>query len=167
LLPLVLKSECRIGLIGAGEAFARRLKLLTESGIEPVVLGPDAKPADIVKLRALFIAGLSNARSAELSAQARAAGVLVNVEDRPELCDFYVPAVVRRGDLLISVSTSGKSPGLSKLVRQWIERRLGSAWSENLREAGARRQEWRRAGLSPAEVSGRTATLVSEREWLP
>ena len=167
MLPLVLKSECRVGLIGAGDAFARRLKLLTDAGVEPVLLGSDAQPAHIVKMRILFVAGLSSARSAELSAQARAAGVFVNVEDRPELCDFYVPAVVRRGDLLISVSTSGKSPGLAKLVREWIERRLTTAWSENLREADARRQEWRRTGLSPSEVFDRTAALVSEREWLP
>ena len=167
MLPLVFKSECRVGLIGAGESFARRLELLTDSGIEPVLLAPDAGPAHIVKLHMVFVAGLSAERSAELSAQARAAGVFVNVEDRPELCDFYVPAVVRRGDLLISVSTSGKSPGLAKLVRQWIERRLGSAWNQQVREAGARRLEWRRTGLSPAEVSDRTAALVSEREWLP
>ena len=167
MLPLVLKPESRIGLIGTGEAFARRLHLLTESGVEPMVLDPGAKAAEIVKLRVLFVAGLSGARSAELAAQARAAGVLVNVEDRPELCDLFVPAVVRRGDLLISVSTSGKSPGFAKLVRQWIERQLGARWAERLREAGAHRNEWRHAGLSPAEVSERTAALAAEREWLP
>jgi precorrin-2 dehydrogenase/sirohydrochlorin ferrochelatase len=167
LLPLVLKPESRVGLIGAGEALGRRLKLLTESGVEPILVEPASKPAEIVNLRLLFIAGLPDVRAAELARQARAAGVLVNVEDHPELCDFYVPAVVRRGDLLISVSTSGKSPGLAKLVRQWIERQLGRAWNERLSEASTRRQEWRRAGLPPGEVSDRTATLVTEREWLP
>jgi precorrin-2 dehydrogenase/sirohydrochlorin ferrochelatase len=167
LLPLVLKPESRVGLIGKGEALGRRRKLLTDSGIEAALLAPEAKPAEIIDLRVLFVAGLPKGRSADLAAQARAAGVLVNVEDRPELCDFYVPAVVRRGDLLISISTSGKSPGLAKLVRQWIERRLGSAWSERLSEASSRRQVWRGSGFSPAEVSERTAALVSEREWLP
>jgi precorrin-2 dehydrogenase/sirohydrochlorin ferrochelatase len=167
LLPLVLKPESRIGLIGESEALARRLKLLTESGIEPVLLAAKPTSADIAKLRILFVAGLPEGPSAELASRARAAGVFVNVEDRPELCDFYVPAVVRRGDLLISVSTSGKSPGLAKLVRQWLERQLGGAWNERLSEAGTRRQAWRRAGLSPGEVSERTATLVAEREWLP
>ena len=167
MLPLILKPESRIGLIGAGEALGRRLKLLTESGVEPVLLRPDAKPAEIVNLRLLFVAGLPDGRSAELAGQAKAAGVLVNVEDRPELCDFFVPAVVRRGDLLISVSTSGKSPGLAKLLRQWIERQLGSHWSERLCEVAARRSEWRCEGLSPDQVSVRTQALSAAREWLP
>jgi precorrin-2 dehydrogenase/sirohydrochlorin ferrochelatase len=166
LLPLVLKPQSQIGVIGAGEALARRQKLLADAGVEPVVLHADAKPSDIVKLRVLFMAGLAARRSEELAAVARAAGVLVNVEDRPELCDFFVPAVVRRGDLLVSVSTSGKSPGLARLVRQWIEQRIGTHWNEHLQDASARRTEWRRAGLSPGEVSRRTAALVSERGWL-
>lgn len=167
MLPLVLKPESRIGLIGKGNAFARRLHLLTEAGVEPVVLDPEAKPADIVKVRVLFVAGLPDGRSAGLAAQARAAGVLVNVEDRPELCDFFVPAVVRRGDLLISISSSGKSPGLAKVVRQWIDRQFGPHWSERLAEAAVRRSEWRGEALSPDQVSQRTSALAAAREWLP
>ena len=61
---------------------------------------------------------------------AQEAGVLVNVADMPEACDFQVPAVLRRDDLLLSVATSGASPAL--LLRS-EERRVGkecrSRWS--------------------------------------
>jgi precorrin-2 dehydrogenase/sirohydrochlorin ferrochelatase len=168
LLPIVLKpGQARVALIGRGEALLRRRKLLSEAGFQPLLLGPDADGAEFDGLTALFVAGYAADISAGLAAAARACGLLVNVEDRPELCDFHVPAVVRRGDLLISISTSGKSPGLAKLVRQWIERRLGPEWSEQLRETSELRAQWRRSGLPPSEVSKHTAALAAARGWLP
>jgi uroporphyrin-III C-methyltransferase/precorrin-2 dehydrogenase/sirohydrochlorin ferrochelatase len=56
-----------------------------------------------------------------VSAAARAAGVPVNVVDRPELSDFIMPAVVDRGDVVIGISTNGASPILAQRVRAWIE----------------------------------------------
>ncbi len=167
MLPIVLKpGPAQVGLIGRGEALLRRQKLLAEAGFRPSLLRPDAKGPEFDGLTALFVAGYCEDISARLAAAARACGLLVNVEDRPELCDFHVPAVVRRGDLLISVSTSGKSPGLAKLVRHWLERRLGPEWSDQLREASTLRAQWRRSGLSPSEVSQKTAALAAARGWL-
>lgn len=51
--------------------------------------------------------------------------MLVNIVDDPELCSFFVPASVVRGDLVISVSTSGKSPAMARRVREEIEARYG------------------------------------------
>jgi precorrin-2 dehydrogenase/sirohydrochlorin ferrochelatase len=115
----------------------------------------------------LFIAGLTRRRASQLARAARKAGVLVNVEDEPGLCDFFVPAVIRRGNLLISISTSGRAPGLAKLVRQWIERRLGEEWDDRLSELGAKRLAWRRSGASMPDVAERIASFVTERGWLP
>lgn len=56
---------------------------------------------------------------------AAAAGVLLNVVDRPERCDFIAPAVVERGDLCVAISTGGASPALAKRVRQDLENRFG------------------------------------------
>jgi precorrin-2 dehydrogenase / sirohydrochlorin ferrochelatase len=168
LLPIVLKpGQAQVALIGRGEALLRRRKLLAEAGFRPVLLGPATDGLEFDGITALFVAGHSKTISARLAAAARARGLLVNVEDRPELCDFHVPGVVRRGDLLISISTAGKSPGLAKLVRQWIERRLGPEWSGQLREAGTLRAHWRRSGLPPSEVSKKTAALAAARGWLP
>ncbi len=64
--------------------------------------------------------------------QARAAGVPVNVVDQPELCTFTVPAVCRRGDLVIAVSTGGGSPALSGRIRERIEATITPAFGRHL-----------------------------------
>jgi precorrin-2 dehydrogenase/sirohydrochlorin ferrochelatase len=88
------------------------------------------------------------------------------VEDQPALCDFHVPAIVRRGDLIVSVSTSGRAPGLARLIREWLEKKLHLEWSSRLDDISCARAEWREAGHSPSEVSGKTRALVAGKEWL-
>jgi precorrin-2 dehydrogenase/sirohydrochlorin ferrochelatase len=69
--------------------------------------------------------------------EAQRRGVLCNVVDVPEYCDFYYPAVVRRGDLQIAISTAGQSPVLAQKIRQQLERQFGegyAAWVEQLGE---------------------------------
>ena len=69
--------------------------------------------------------------------EAQRHGVLCNVVDVPELCDFFYPAVVRRGDLQIAISTAGQSPSLAQKLRQQLERQFGAgyaAWVEQLGE---------------------------------
>src|SRR5260370_37852876 len=63
--------------------------------------------------------------------------MLCNVVDGPEYCDFFYPAVVRRGDLQIAISTAGQSPSLAQKLRQQLERQFGAgyaAWVEQLGE---------------------------------
>jgi len=166
-LPIVLTDIGKsVGLAGAGEAQECRRRTLEAAGFDPKPIPSLAPPSDLKGLSALFVAGLPRQAATRLVRQAKAAGVLVNVEDEPGLCDFYLPAIVRRGDLLISVSTSGRAPGLAKLVRRWIERRLGVEWAERLNEVDRRRVAWRRHGASPREVSACTEKLVEERGWL-
>jgi precorrin-2 dehydrogenase/sirohydrochlorin ferrochelatase len=69
--------------------------------------------------------------------EAQRRGVLCNVVDVPEYCDFYYPAVVRRGELQIAISTAGQSPVLAQKIRQQLERQFGAgyaAWVERLGE---------------------------------
>jgi precorrin-2 dehydrogenase/sirohydrochlorin ferrochelatase len=167
-LPVVIDpSAVSIGLAGAADGLSRRLTLLRESGLSPLAVLPDASSEQLRSLTILFVAGLDQAASRRLAERARQNGVLVNVEDVPSLCDFHVPAVVRRGDLLISVSTSGKAPGLAKLIREWLERRLGLEWGANVETVSRARAGWRAKGHNPEEVSRRTRALVAERELLP
>jgi precorrin-2 dehydrogenase / sirohydrochlorin ferrochelatase len=64
-----------------------------------------------------------------ISCDARALGILVNIVDRPERCDFILPSVVERGDLAIAVSTSGRSPALARKLRMELEARYGSEYA--------------------------------------
>jgi siroheme synthase-like protein len=65
-----------------------------------------------------------------IAADARAAGVLVNVMDDVPNCDFAAPAVVRRGDLLIAVGTGGRAPALASRLRADLSDRFGPEWAE-------------------------------------
>lgn len=66
--------------------------------------------------------------------------VLCNVVDVPDLCDFFYPAVVRRGDLQIAVSTAGQSPSLAQKIRQQLEKQFGPAYAAWVAELGATRK---------------------------
>jgi precorrin-2 dehydrogenase/sirohydrochlorin ferrochelatase len=64
------------------------------------------------------------------------------------------------------VSTGGQSPGLSRLLREELERRFGPEWSERMDEIARSRSDWRAAGIDPGSVSERTRALVKSRGWL-
>jgi precorrin-2 dehydrogenase/sirohydrochlorin ferrochelatase len=61
---------------------------------------------------------------------AHTAGALVNTADQPSLCDFIMPAVVRRGDIAIAISTGGTSPGLAARLRQKIAKLIGPEYGQ-------------------------------------
>jgi len=164
LLPIVLSDEfTAVGLAGSGEGYARRAALLAEAGMNPVPVSPNGP---LPGIGILFVAGLETAEAIALAARARAAGVLINVEDVPELCDFHVPAIVRRGDLVLTASTGGQAPGLARRLREWLEGRFGPEWKLHMEEVSAARAGWRADGLSAVEVSRRTRDLVAEKGWL-
>jgi precorrin-2 dehydrogenase/sirohydrochlorin ferrochelatase len=168
MLPIILDgSNISIGIAGAGDGLARRLAMLAAAGItEPRVYSdrlPDA--GEIARLHILFVVGLDEARSRELAGAAHLAGVMVNVEDTPALCDFHMPAQVRRGDLLLTVSTGGRAPGLSHALRENLQRRFGPEWAGHLDEIAELRAQWRAQGLAANVVSERTQALLAERGW--
>jgi precorrin-2 dehydrogenase / sirohydrochlorin ferrochelatase len=166
LLPLVLDpANSKVGLAGSGPALERRRAVLADAGIVPVPVALDASEA-FLGLRVLLIAGVDREAAAALAGRAKGAGLLVNVEDEPSLCDFHVPAIVRRGDLLLTVSSAGRSPGLVRIVREWLEEHFGPQWAGRVGEASERRVDWRGAGLPPEEISKRTRALVEQNGWL-
>jgi siroheme synthase-like protein len=79
----------------------------------------------------LCVAGADDpAVRAAVAAEARAAGVLVNVMDDVPNCDFAAPAVVRRGDLVVAVGTGGRAPALASRLRAELGDRFGPEWAE-------------------------------------
>jgi precorrin-2 dehydrogenase/sirohydrochlorin ferrochelatase len=73
--------------------------------------------------------------------------VLCNVVDVPDLCDFFYPAVVRRGDLQIAVSTAGQSPSLAQKIRQQLEKQFGAGYAAWVAELGETRKLILSSGL--------------------
>ena len=167
MLPLVLNSiHIKAGLAGQGLGRERRAALLADSGVEVRLLPETVPDALLEGLQVLFVAGLPEGEARELAGRARALGVLVNVEDTPHLCDFHVPAIVRRGELLLTVSTGGQVPGLSRAVREHLADEFGPQWSARLKELGTARAKWRGQGLSPNEVSQHVREMVVQMGWL-
>ncbi len=77
--------------------------------------------------------------------------ILCNVVDDPEYCDFYYPAVVRRGDLQIAISTNGQSPALAQRIRRELEIQFGPEYGEWLRELGQIRQQLFASKIDPEQ----------------
>jgi precorrin-2 dehydrogenase/sirohydrochlorin ferrochelatase len=169
-----------IAVAGRGNAVLRRFLGLQAGGARDLPLfsdqpdqdldraaGPTLRPflprrTDLAGLRALWIAGLPDDAAAQLATQARADRVLVNVEDRPELCDFHSVAEVRRGDLLLTVSTGGGSPGLAARIRARLAAQYGPEWADRLEELRARRAAWRR---DKRDVAALTDALLRANGW--
>src|SRR3954470_11652526 len=167
MLPLVLNPVAlRAGLAGQGPERDRRAALLAEAGVEARLLPATVTDEILASLQVLFVAGIPEAEARDLATRARARGVLVNVEDVLPLCDFHVPAVVRRGDLLLTASTGGQVPGLARRLRESLAEQFGHEWTGRLKELGMARAKWRAQGLSPADVSQQVRDLIARMGWL-
>lgn len=184
MLPVVFPpAGLRVVLAGAGDAALRRLALLDAAGVTDLrVFSPDGDgplagaagarltaglpgPEDFARARLVFVAGLDEETSARLAGAARAAGAAVNVEDRRALCDFHVPAQVRRGDLLLTVSTAGAGPGLASRLRAKLEDDFGPEWGDRLAEFADVRAAWRAEGAGMADLSRRSREWLDRKGW--
>ncbi len=114
----------------------------------------------------LVIAATSNAElNRRIHALCGERGILVNVVDAPELCSFYVPSVLRRGDLQIATSTNGRSPLLAAWIRRRLESLFPPAWERYLEWLGDARRELRGRGNrngSPAERGAALRGLIND-----
>lgn len=169
-------------LAGGGALVAKRLRWLRDGGADPVVFAPDADPeladlagsalrrclpgeADLRAARLLFVAGLPDGPARALAELGRSLGMIVNVEDVLDLCDVHVPAVVRRGDLLLTVSTGGGSPGLAARIRARLEALFPPVWGERLTRAAQERARLRAEGADGPTVGRAIEDLVQREGW--
>lgn len=184
MLPIILDSDqISVLLVGAGPLVERRYQLLQAAGVADLTVfavGPDVEiaagiegalsrmptPADLEGIAVLFIAGLERERAVTLVAEARAQGVLVNTEDDRALCDFHVPASVRRGDLLFTVSTGGASPGLARRLRKHIEAQFGEEWDARVSDLSVQRTKWREEGLDLKSIAEKSDAWIDSKGWL-
>ena len=152
--------------VGGGAVGTRKVKTLLECDARVTVVSP--KPTEQLKklasggvislqersyqsddLKGMFlvIGATDDERlNHQVSQDAEQARILCNIADRPEVCNFILPSIVQRGDLIITISTSGQSPALAKKLRQQLETQFGKEYAEFLLLMGAIRKKL----LSPA-----------------
>jgi len=119
--PIFLDLRGRRALVvGDGEAAARKAALLRRAGAE-IVPAARFDAADLAGCALAVGAGADEGDLQALSAAARAAGVPVNIVDRPDLCSFIMPAIVDRDPITVAVSSGGAAPVLARLIRARIE----------------------------------------------
>jgi siroheme synthase-like protein len=161
LFPMFLKLEGkRCLVVGAGKVGAPKIARLLETGARVSVIALEARKEIealareeriTLELRAFeandldgkflaVVATASPSLNQAIYEEARSRRVLCNVVDVPELCDFYYPAVVQRGDLQIAISTNGQSPSLAQKLRQQLERQFGLGYAQWVAELGATRK---------------------------
>jgi uroporphyrin-III C-methyltransferase/precorrin-2 dehydrogenase/sirohydrochlorin ferrochelatase len=127
--------------LGDGPAAEPKRRLVERAG---GVIVEDLPRAIDEGVRLAFIA-YEDAQACEVAAiNARCAGMLVNVVDRPELCDFTTPSILDRDPLLVAIGTGGASAGLAKHVRLRLERVLPATLGALARALEATRPVLRR-----------------------
>ncbi|MBL0318663.1 MAG: hypothetical protein IPP74_05160 [Alphaproteobacteria bacterium] len=144
----------------------KRAAQLRAEGMEVTVLDYFPDEDQIAGHAMMFVVGLDLETSKQLRDIAHRYHVWVNVHDTPDLCDFNVPSIMRQGDLLISVSTGGKAPGLAKRIRHHLEKLLGLDWDKRITKLHAVRQDWKKEELSYNEMVKRMDALIDKEGWL-
>ena len=175
--PLMLKVKgepCLV--VGGGTVALQKARALRRAGADVTAVSPEFSPAfeklsirrirrrfraSDVRGQVLVIAGTdSPAVNRAVSAACRRRAIPVNVVDVPELCSFIVPSILRRGPVLIAVSTGGQSPPLAKALRRHLEALLSTSLGRDAVRLGAERRKLLRALPPSAARTRRLKGLV-------
>jgi precorrin-2 dehydrogenase/sirohydrochlorin ferrochelatase len=149
--------------IGEGKAADDKVAGLEASGARVVRLGAEAyRDEELDGCFLVIDASLDDDLGVRVANAARFRRVLVNVLDRPALCDFIAPALVRRGPLQVAVSTAGRSPFMASLLRRRLEGEYGPEWGELVELVGRLRDRLRAQGMSVAEQTAIYESLPVE-----
>src|SRR5229473_5179571 len=172
LFPMFLKLEGRSCLVvGAGAIGGPKIESLLTAGASVRVIAPrvtaavaewsrtgalvwearEFHPADLDGVFLVIAATSSRGVNGTIFGEAQQRKILCNVVDDPEYCDFYYPAVVRRGDLQLAISTNGHSPALAQRIRRDLEVQFGAEYGEWLEDLGKIRQQLFASGMNADE----------------
>jgi precorrin-2 dehydrogenase/sirohydrochlorin ferrochelatase len=161
LFPMFMKLNDRSCLVvGAGNIGEQKIAGLLETGARIRVIAIEAtatvrewaregkielelrpyRSSDLEDVFLTVVATSSRTLNERIYGEAQARRVLCNVVDVPDLCDFFYPSIVRRGDLQIAVSTAGQSPSLAQKIRQQLEKQFGPAYAAWVAQLGETRK---------------------------
>jgi precorrin-2 dehydrogenase/sirohydrochlorin ferrochelatase len=151
----------KVLVVGGGSVGTRKVKTLLDCGARVTVVSPEvsrqlrelAASGDIKlaersyqseDLNGVFVvigATDDERLNQQISSDADRLNTLCNIADRPEVCNFILPSIVQRNDLVITISTSGQSPALAKKLRKALENQFGEEYGTLLQLMGAIRKK--------------------------
>ena len=151
----------KVLVVGGGSVGSRKVKTLLDCGARVTVVSPEvsrqlrelAASGDIIlakrsyqseDLTGVFVvigATDDETLNQQISSDADRLNTLCNIADRPEVCNFILPSIVQRDDLVITISTSGQSPALAKKLRKTLENQFGEEYGTLLQLMGAIRKK--------------------------
>jgi siroheme synthase-like protein len=164
LFPVFVKlNQLRTLLIGGGNIGLEKLTAIVNNSyqadvtivaeqINPAITGliethPTVKikqkrydATDLNNVDIVFVATGDNILNEQIRKEAHEKGLLINVADKPELCDFYLGSIVQKGDLKIAISTNGKSPTIAKRLKEILNEGIPAELDETLQNMSALRQ---------------------------
>jgi precorrin-2 dehydrogenase / sirohydrochlorin ferrochelatase len=173
LFPIFLKlksgRECLV--VGAGAVAESKIESLILAESKILVVAPEAgsrvnvwarsgvirweprkfQRSDLENMFLVIAATSSRDVNRQVFEEAQSRNILCNAVDDPEYCDFYYPAVVRRGDLQIAISTAGHSPALAQRLRRQFENDFGSEYGDWLQHLGSIRKNLFAREIDPVE----------------
>jgi len=184
--PIFLElSSRRVVIVGGGNIALRKAQSLLETGARVVIVADRVQEnlitlsmenkVELIKAKysknylvgaSLVIAATNdNHLNERIYKDCQHLETLCNVVDRPELCDFYVPAVVKRGDLQIAVSTNGKCPAFAGHIRKKLEKIFTDESSPFLVELEKIRDEVLNQIENPSEKKAVLGRLVDDKSF--
>ena len=175
----VQKRPCLV--VGGGAVGIRKVDTLCASGAVVTVVSPRLDPRLVTlaashticihkrTYRASDLDGMflvigatdDEALNQSIKNDADNAGILCNIADRPDACHFILPAIVHQGDLVITISTSGKSPAFAKKLRKDLEKKFGPEYGDFLKLMGAVRDRLLRQEHEPEAHKSLFERLIS------
>ncbi len=162
-------KERRSIVIGGGAVAERKVEGLLAAGASVTVVSPVLGPrlaawaregqirhvereyglGDLAGFELAFAATADGRVNAAVACEGRAAGVWVNAADDPAHCDFILPSVLRRGDLMVAVTTGGASPALARAIREELEAYFTGDYAALAEVVAEVRRELRRGAHGP------------------
>jgi precorrin-2 dehydrogenase/sirohydrochlorin ferrochelatase len=175
----------RVVLVGGGAVAVRKAGVLLDAGARLVVVAEQAtgvlttmctqRGAKLIRSRyareyiaeaALVVAATNDPKvNRQVYADCQALGILCNVVDDPEYCDFFVPAVVKRGDLQIAISTEGNCPAYAGHLRKKLEAIFTEEHGQFLTELEQVRKEIIEKLPDPADRKALLGELVDDKSF--
>jgi precorrin-2 dehydrogenase / sirohydrochlorin ferrochelatase len=155
--------------VGGGQVGTRKVKTLLDCGAQVTVVSPEATAElaglaerNRIELRqrpyrsadqhgVFLVVGATDdmALNRRIHQKAEQAGRLCNIADQPRLCNFVLPSIIQQGDLMLAISTSGKSPAFAKYLRRQLQTQFGPEYGTLLNLMGALRQRLLREAHAP------------------